>query len=149
MTAREAGFESDDSALDEVFEHYGRLPEDMDAFIDSQFKYALEGEEELFGSSQQSISSKMKVECALTDDAMLDSFEFSFGSDTHVNLDGAMPLSPQEELRSNRRICSVCRENMEKDDMESLCGINELSTTTGEAQRKAKGCDGAIELKGT
>ena len=146
MSAHEPGFQSDDPALDEVFEHFG--PVDVDAFIDSQFNYALGGEEELFGSSQQDGSNKIEAECTPTD-AMLDAFEFSFGSDTHINLDGAIPLSPEEELPSNRLICSLCRENMEKDDMESFCRISELSTTTGEAQRKLKVCDGGIELKGT
>ena len=133
MSAHEAGFESDDQALDEVFEQFG--PVDVDAFIDSQFNFALGGEEDRFGSSQQD-GNKSEAGCAPTD-AMLD----SFGSDTHISLEGAIPLSPEEELPSNRLICSFCRENMEKNDMESFCGISELSTTTGdyEAQRKPKG----------
>ena len=142
MSAHEAGFESDDQALDEVFEQFGSV--DVDAFIDSQFKFALGGEEDRFGSSQQDGSNKIEAECAPTD-AMLD----SFGSDTHVNLEGAIPLLPEEELPSNRLICSLCRESMAKDNLESFSGISEISTTTGEAQRKPKVCDGGIELKGT
>ena len=142
MAAREQSFDLENAGLDEDFERYGPV-DDVDAFIDSQFKFATEGEEEMYGSSHdetQTIRSKMGTRadvCASTG-STLDSFHFSFGSDTLIN----MPLSPPEEPRT--QLCSRCRESMESDGSDGWARSEEM--TASEALQKTKGCDGGSEI---
>jgi len=146
----EAGFDTDSPALDDVFELYG--PVDVEAFIEAQFKDALRGEEDMYSVNHgetPTVRSKMEVvDGPAPTPATLHSFEFSFGNDTQINLHPTFPLSHQEEEQSNRLICSRCRENMDRDDLENFCASNKIMTTR-EAQQKTTGCDGGIELKGT
>ena len=146
MSAHDAGFVymSENAALDEVFEHYG----DVDAFIDSQFKFALGGEEEMYSSIHEThaITRASKMEAQIEDGpaskaAMLNTFDFSFGSDTQINLDRTIPLSPREELQTSRIMCYRCREIVEVNS--SAC---QLSKTTRETPHNLK--DGGIELEG-
>lgn len=151
-TANEAGFDSDNAELDEVFERYGPL--DVEAFIDAQFKHALGDEGSICSSNHgeaQTVRRKMEVvDGPAQTAATLHPVDFSFGGETLINLDPPIPSSPQEEEQSSSVICSRCRENtVEGMDLES-CRASSKTTTTREVQvEKTKGCDSGIELKGT
>lgn len=151
---QEAGFGASES-LDEVFENFGPVDfVDVDAFIDSQFDRALGSEEEIFHSNPhlktEDEDSKIAVEredgsgSAMA--ATLKSFDFTYGSNTQIELDAGALLSPQEEAKCSGLICSRCREIMDKDDFEG-CFASSKTTTTGEAT--SKGCAGGIALEGT
>ena len=154
-SSQEAGFGASES-LDEVFENFGPLDfVDVDAFIDSQFDRALGSEEETFHSNPhlktEDEDSKIAVEreggSGSPMAATLKSFDFTYGSNTQIELDaGAILLSPQEEAKCSGLICSRCREIMDKDDFEG-CFASSKTTTTREAT--SKGCAGGIALKGT
>lgn len=150
---QEAGFGASES-LDEVFENFGPVDfVDVDAFIDSQFDRALGSEEEIFHSNPhlktEDEDSKIAVEredgsgSAMA--ASLKSFDFTYGSNTQIELDAGALLSPQEEAKCSGLICSRCREIMDKDDFEGCFASSK--TTTREAT--SKGCAGGIALKGT
>ena len=102
--------------FDEVFERFGPL-DNMDAFIDSQFAYALEGEED---GGAQVFGSKMDVQNMESGyAATLQSF--TFGTETQLNLDSKISLSsPQEHLESNS-VCRYCRQSLEPEDPEDIC----------------------------
>ena len=102
--------------FDEVFERFGPL-DNMDAFIDSQFAYALEGEE---GGGAQVFGSKMDVQNMESGyAATLQSF--TFGTETQLNLDSKISLSsPQEHLESHS-VCRYCRQSLEPEDPEDIC----------------------------
>lgn len=146
-SSQEAGF----NALDDRFERFGPVEfDDVDAFIDSQFDRALGGEEEIFCSIPEDDSKKVieredggaiaMAACTLK------SFEFTYGNDTQIELDGAISLLPEEETERSGFICSRCREIVDKDDCGG-CYASNKTTTTCEAA--SKGCAGGIELKGT
>lgn len=102
--------------FDEVFERFGPL-DNMDAFIDSQFAYALEGEED---GGAQVFGSKMDVQNMESGyAATLQSF--TFGTETQLNLDSKISLSsPQEHLESHS-VCRYCRQSLEPEDPEDIC----------------------------
>lgn len=102
--------------FDEVFERFGPL-DNMDAFIDSQFAYALEGEED---GEAQVFGSKMDVQNMESGyAATLQSF--TFGTETQLNLDSKISLSsPQEHLESHS-VCRYCRQSLEPEDPEDIC----------------------------
>ena len=153
MSAHEAGFETASAALDEIFEHYGPLDcLDVDSFIDSQFKHALRGEEEISPlSHSETVIAKSKmvqIEDEHATGATSNSLEFSFGSDTQVNLDHTISLSPHQEVESSRLICFRCRENMDQEGLQSCCELGSKTTGTHDTEQ-TKGCAGGTELKGT
>lgn len=114
LTPREANSDFD---FDEFFERYGPL-DNVDAFIDSQFAYALGGEED---GGAQVFGSKMEVQNMESGNvATLQSF--AFGTETQLNLDSTISLSsPQEHLESHS-VCPYCRRSLEKEDPEVICG---------------------------
>lgn len=128
--------------LDDEFERYGPV-DDVDAFIDSQFKFATEDEEEMYGSSRdetQTIRSKMGTQadgCASTG-STLDSFDLSFASDTLINI----PLSPPEEPHTP--LCSRCRESMASEGADGWARSKVM--TASESLEKTKGCVGGSEI---
>lgn len=143
MADREQSLDLENAGLDsEELERYGPV-DDVDAFIDSQFKFATEDEEEMYGSSHdetRTIRSKMGTqddECASTG-STLDSFDFSFASDTLINI----PLSPPEEPHT--QLCSRCRESMESEGSDGWERSKVM--TASEALEKTKGCDGGSEI---
>lgn len=132
-SSQEAGFD----VLDEVFENFGPVHVDVDAFIDSEFDRALGGEEEIFCSIplvkaeddsklvfEREDKSRIAVEAAFQN-----SFEFTYGSNTQVELDGAVSSSPQEETKRSELICSRCREIIDKDGFEGRYSSNKTTTT--------------------
>ena len=112
-----AGKASDANFLDPfVFETYGPL--DAEAFIESQFSYALNGQEELYNSdpsrTQDVRKSEMELQiegaCA-SKTSTLHSLE-SFVGQTQVKLDGTNPILWRSEL-----LCPDCRQILEEDEM--------------------------------
>lgn len=145
-SSQEVGF----NALDDVFaEKFGPLEfADVDAFIDSQFDRALGGEEEIFCSIPEDDSKKVierEDGGAIAMPATLRSLHFTYGSNTQVELDGVIPLVPEEEAERSGFICSRCREIVDRGDCEGCYASTK--TTTREAA--SKGCAGGVELKGT
>jgi len=145
----------DESVLDDVFERYGPI-DDVEAFIDLQFKNALRGEEQIFPSYHNEtklIGSKVEIENVV--DGPLATIEsFAYGIDTQINLDHTISLaSPQEEL-GNDAVCPRCRRVWEKDgldDCRTFYGDNKVNgetTTPLTLQEKLSGCDGGIEMRG-
>ena len=121
MAASEARFVIGDSVLDDGFEKFGLL--DVDEFIDSQFNYALEGQEELSTSDfskTQAVDSIMEMQIS-TQYASTTSTErpFDFSQcDTQTNLD--VTILPWSELHApTSTMCSRCRKIMDKDDLVS------------------------------
>lgn len=114
LTPREANSDFD---FDEFFERYGPL-DNVDAFIDSQFAYALGGEED---GGAQVFGSKMEVQNMESGNvATLQSF--AFGTETQLNLDSTILLSsPQGHLESHS-VCPYCRRSLETEDPEVICG---------------------------
>lgn len=111
-----AGEASDADFLDpfyhDVFETYGPL--DVEAFIDSQFSYALNGQEELYNSDPNGIQDVRKSEMELqiegagaSKTSSLHSLE-SFVCQTQVTLDGTNPVLGRTEL-----LCPDCRQILE------------------------------------
>lgn len=154
--ARSSDGDCHESVLDDVFERYGPI-DDVEAFIDLQFKHALKGEEEMFPSypdGTQLIGSKVEVKNVADGSlATLGSFTY-FGTDTQINLDHTISLaSPQEELESDA-VCPYCRRVLEKDgldDCRTFYGdnkVNRETTTSLTLQEKTSGCDGGIEMRG-
>lgn len=157
MAARGASL-ADENVLDDVFENYGPIDDiDVDNFIDSHFKYALRGEEEMFSSEHveaQLIGSKVKMEASCT----LQSF--AFGINTQINLDHTISLtSPQEESESDG-VCSGCGQfsSVKKDLDAESCTFsdnkvngNRKTTTPFKAQEETNGneIDCGIEMRGT
>lgn len=144
-SSQEVGFD----ALDDVFEKFGPVEcDDVDAFIDSQFDRALGGEEEIFWSIPEEDSKKVierEDGGAIAMPATLRSLHFTYGSNTQIELDGAISLVPEEEAERSEFICSRCREIVNKGDCEGCYASSK--TTTREAA--SKGCAGGVELKGT
>lgn len=102
--------------FDEVFERFGPL-DNMDAFIDSQFAYALEGEED---GGAQVFGSKMDVQNMESGyAATLQSF--TFGTETQLNLDSKISLSSPQEHLENHSVCRYCRQSLEPEDPEDIC----------------------------
>ena len=139
-----------DFELDDVFESYGPL--NVDAFIDSQFAFALRGEEDVNHDGTQFTGSKMEVQnvdagCV----AMLE--RFAFGSATQVNLDRTISLtSPQEDLEGDT-VCPYCRRILERDelvdDFRTLSGINNVvSDTTGREMTNGCTIHGGVDARG-
>ena len=143
-SSQEVGFDADD-----VFEKFGPLEfYDVDAFIDSQFDRALGGEEETFCSIPEDDSTKVierEDGGAIAMPATLRSLHFTYGSNTQIELDGAISLVPEEEAERSGFICSRCREIVDKGDCEGCYASSK--TTTREAA--SKGYAGGVELKGT
>ena len=77
--------------------------------------------------------------------ATLRSLHSTYGSNTQIELDGAISLVPEEEAERSGFICSRCREIVNKGDCEGCYASSKK--TTREAARK--GCAGGVELKGT
>lgn len=139
-----------DIELDDVFESYGPL--NVDAFIDSQFAFALRGEEDINHDGTQLAGSKMEVQnvdagCV----AMLESF--AFGSATQLNLDRTISLtSPQGDLEDDT-VCPYCRRTLERDelvdDCRTLSGINNVVSETTERET-TNGCTihGGVDVRG-
>lgn len=132
-SSQEAGFD----VLDEVFENFGPVHVNVDACIDSEFDRALGGEEEIFCSIplvkaeddsklvfEREDKSRIAVEVAFQN-----SFEFTYGSNTQVELDGAVSSSPQVETKRSELICSRCREIIDKDGFEGRYSSNKTTTT--------------------
>lgn len=141
-----------ESVLDDAFERYGLI--EVEAFIDSQFKNALRGEEELYSSNQgETRLIGSKVEVGDMEDCSSPTLQnFTYGTHTQINLDRAISLaSPQEELESDV-VCPYCRRVLEKDGFDdcrtfySDNKVNRKATT----QEKENGCeiDGGIEMRG-
>ena len=156
MAAQGARSGCHESVLDDALERYGPL--EVDAFIDLQFRNALRGEEELYSSNQgegQVIGSKLEVENVIEEDGPSATLEnFTYGTDTQINLDNTISLvSPQEELESDV-VCPHCRRVWEKDGLVdcrtfySDNKVNRKTTTLLTSQEKASGCDGGIEMRG-
>jgi len=156
--ARSSVDDCDESALDDVFEHYG--PIDVEAFIDLQFGNALMGEEGISSSyhnETQVIGSKVEIE-NIADGPLATIEGFAYGTDTQINLDHTISLaSPREEVKSDV-VCSYCRRVWEKDgldDCRTVYGdnkVNSRETTTPLTllQEKSSGCEigGGIEMRG-
>lgn len=108
-----AGKASDANFLDPfVFETYGPL--DAEAFIESQFSYALNGQEELYNSDPSGTQDVKKSEMELQIEAKtstLHSLE-SFVGQTQVKLDGTNPSLWRSEL-----LCLNRRQIQEEDEM--------------------------------
>ena len=112
-----AGKASDANFLDPfVFETYGPL--DAEAFIESHFSYALNGQEELYNSDPSGTQDVRKSEMELqiegacaSKTSTLHSLE-SFVGQTQVKLDGTNPILWRSEL-----LCPNCRQILEEDEM--------------------------------
>lgn len=102
--------------FDEVFERFGPL-DNMDAFIDSQFAYALEGEED---GGAQVFGSKMDVQNMESGYAAT-LHSFTFGTETQLNLDSKISLSSPQEHLENHSVCRYCRQSLEPEDPEDIC----------------------------
>ncbi|XP_015748484.1 PREDICTED: uncharacterized protein LOC107328253 [Acropora digitifera] len=111
------GKASDANFLDPfVFETYGPLY--AEAFIESQFSYALNGQEELYKSDPSGTQDVRKSEMELqiegacaSKTSTLHSLE-SFVGQTQVKLDGTNPILWRSEL-----LCPDCRQILEEDEM--------------------------------
>ena len=127
-SSQEAGFH----VLDEVFENFG--PVDVDSFIDSEFDRALGGCSiplvKAEDDSKLVFEREDKRRIAL-EAAFKNSFDFTYGSNTQVELDGAISSSPQEETKRSELICSRCREMICKDGFEG-CYASSKTTATRE-----------------
>lgn len=104
--------------LDQGFETYGPL-DNVDAFIDSQFAYALEGEEDSHGGTQV-FESKMEVQNIETG-CVASLQSFTFGTETQLNLDSTISLSSLQEHLGGHSMCPYCRRSLETDDPEDIC----------------------------
>ena len=121
MSANEASLGTFDPGLDDAFEQFG--PVDVDAFIDSQFNYALEGQEELQNTdfSKTDVGSRNELQMAASSTSTLHSIEFSLGG-TQTNLDKANSfVSSLDELQMSgfSGMCSRCHKIMDKEDVVS------------------------------
>ncbi|XP_068706989.1 probable serine/threonine-protein kinase ifkC isoform X2 [Montipora foliosa] len=121
MSANEASLGTFDPGLDDAFEQFG--PVDVDAFIDSQFNYALEGQEELQNTefSKTAVGSRNELQMAASETSTLHSIEFSLGG-TQTNSDKANSfVSSLDELQMNgfSGMCSQCHKVMDKKDVVS------------------------------
>ena len=105
--------------LDEVFENFG--PVDVDAFCSIALVKAEDDRKLVFEREDEST---IAVEAAFKN-----SFEFTYGSNTQVELDGAISSSPQEETKRSELICSRCREIIGKDDFEGCYASSKITTT--------------------
>lgn len=141
------------TVLDDVFEDYG--PINVDDFIDSQFKNALRGEEEMYSMNHgepQLMGSKVEVNKMEADGCFPTLQNFAYGTDTQINLDRTISLTtPQAELESDI-VCSFCRRVVKKDDLDDFRTFdagNEVNTKTT-TREKRNGCeiDGGIEVRG-
>lgn len=160
--AAQGASSSDDylgTALDDSFENYG--PIDVENFIDSAFNDALRGEEEMYSlnHNEGQLMTRSKVDVDNMQDGCLTTLHgFAYGTDTQINLDRAISLTPpQGELESDV-VCSSCRRALEKDDLDEFRTFSgdkfNSKTTPFNSQAKTNGCeipeiDGRIELRGS
>lgn len=104
--------------LDQVFETYGPL-DNVDAFIDSQFAYALKGEEDSHDGAQV-FESKMEVQNIETG-CVASLQSFTFGTETQLNLDSTISLSSPREHLEGHSMCPYCRRSLGTDGLENIC----------------------------
>lgn len=102
--------------FDDVFETYGPL--DVNAFIESQFNNALNGEEELYNSDPSVTQDvrksevELQIEGACASKTSTSHSLESFVGQTQVKLDGTNPILWRSEL-----LCPGCRQILEVDEM--------------------------------